>query len=66
MPLAGRRRQAGGQPVGNPPEIPSFGEAMGEMLMGRKILEAQRRFFRGGRDSDDARADKERGGRGRT
>ena len=56
----------GGRAERNAPEIPSFGEAMGEMLMGRKLLEAQRRFFRGGRDSDDARTDKEKGGRGRT
>ena len=56
----------GGRVERNALEIPSFGEAMGEMLMGRKLLEAQRRFFRGGRDSDDSRTDKERGGRGRT
>lgn len=39
------------------PDIPRFGESMGEMLMGRKGMEAQRRLF-GGRDS-------ERSGRGR-
>ena len=34
------------------PEIPTFGESMGEMLIGRKGMEAQRRFFRGERDKD--------------
>ena len=39
------------------PDIPGFGESMGEMLLGRKGMEAQRRLF-GGRDG-------ERSGRGR-
>ena len=35
------------------PEIPSFAESMGEMFAGRRIMEAQRRFFGGGdRDKD--------------
>ena len=34
------------------PEIPSFSESMGEMLLGSKGMEAQRRFFRSGRDDD--------------
>jgi prephenate dehydrogenase len=34
------------------PEIPSFGEAMGEMLLGSKGMEAQRRFFGGRGDKD--------------
>lgn len=34
------------------PEIPSFGEAMGEMLLGSKGMQAQRRFFGGDRDND--------------
>ena len=34
------------------PEIPTFSESMGEMFIGRKGMEAQRRFFRGGRDGD--------------
>ena len=37
------------------PEIPSFAESMGEMLMGRKGMEAQRRFFGGGKDKDGER-----------
>ena len=40
------------------PEIPSFSESMGEMLLGSKGMEAQRRLFRSGRDED-------RGGRRR-
>ena len=36
----------------NAPEIPSFAESMGEMLMGRKGMEAQRRFFGSGKDKD--------------
>ena len=55
----------GGRTERNAPEIPSFGESMGEMLMGRKIMDAQRRFFSGGRDRDNAGTDKERGGRER-
>ena len=47
----------GGRMERNSPEIPKFGEAMGEMLLGRKGMEAQRRFF-GGKDGD-------RSGRGR-
>jgi prephenate dehydrogenase len=33
-------------------EIPSFGESMQEMLIGRKGVEAQRRFFRGLKNGD--------------
>ena len=33
------------------PDIPSFGESMGEMLLGRKGMEAQRRLL-GGKDRD--------------
>ena len=53
----------GGRPVGSVPDVPNFGEAMGEMLMGRKLMETQRRFFGGGKDSE--RTDKERGRRER-
>ena len=35
----------------NKPDIPSFSQSMGEMLLGSKGMEAQRRFF-GGRDRD--------------
>ena len=34
------------------PEIPSFSESMGEMFIGRKGMEAQRRFFRGDKDGN--------------
>ena len=44
----------GGRSERNGPEIPTFAESMGEMFIGRKGMEAQRRFFRndndGGRD----------------
>ena len=40
------------------PEIPSFSENMGQMLLGQKGMEAQRRFFR---DSRDRRDSKDRG-----
>ena len=36
----------------NAPEIPTFADSMGEMLLGRKGMEAQRRFFRGEKDGD--------------
>ena len=44
------------------PEIPSFSESMGEMLLGSRGMEAQRRFFRGerGRDKDDDRKNRRR------
>lgn len=44
----------------NTPEIPKFGEAMGEMLMGRKVMDAQRRFFRSGKDRDNQQSGRER------
>ncbi len=34
------------------PEIPTFSESMGEMFIGRKGMEAQRRLFRGDKDGD--------------
>ena len=36
----------------NAPEIPTFSESMGEMLIGRKGMEAQRRILRGNKDGD--------------
>ena len=36
----------------NPPEIPTFTDSMGEMFLGRKGMEAQRRIFRGNKDGD--------------
>jgi prephenate dehydrogenase len=36
----------------NKPDIPSFGESMGQMLLGTKGMEAQRRFFSGNKDED--------------
>ncbi len=44
----------GGRAQRNAPEIPSFSESMGEMLLGRKGMEAQRRFF-GGKDGERRR-----------
>ena len=40
------------------PEIPSFGESMGEMLLGSKGMEAQRRFLRGERGKDNDRTER--------
>ena len=34
------------------PEIPSFTDSMGQMFMGNKLMEAQRRMFRGEKDGD--------------
>ena len=34
------------------PQIPSFAESMGEMFAGRRLMEAQKRFFGGGKDRD--------------
>ena len=34
------------------PRIPSFSESMGEMFLGSKGMEAQRRFFRSGKDEE--------------
>ena len=34
------------------PEIPTFSESMGQMFMGSKLLEAQRRMFKGDKDED--------------
>jgi prephenate dehydrogenase len=36
----------------NAPELPTFGESMGEMFLGRKGMEAQRRMFRNEKDGD--------------
>ena len=44
----GRAQRAG-------PEIPTFSESMGEMLLGHKGLEAQRRFFGGKKDGERRR-----------
>ena len=41
-----------GRAPGPAVEIPTFAESMSEMLMGRKGVEAQRRFFRGLKDGD--------------
>lgn len=38
--------------AGSAVEIPTFAESMQEMLIGRKGVEAQRRFFRGTKDGD--------------
>ena len=35
------------------PDIPSFAESMGEMFIGRKGMEAQRRFFRGNKEEKE-------------
>ena len=37
------------------PELPSFSESMGEMFAGSKIMQAQRRMFRGGGDPEQDR-----------
>ena len=42
----------GSQAQRSSPEIPTFGESMGEMFLGRKGMEAQRRLFRGDGDKD--------------
>ena len=33
-------------------ELPTFAESMGDMFVGRKLLDAQRRIFRGSKDGD--------------
>lgn len=33
-------------------ELPTFAESMGDMFVGRRLLDAQRRLFRGSRDGD--------------
>ena len=50
----------GGRAERTTSEIPKFGDAMGEMLMGNKLFEAQRRFFRGGVERDNQRSGRER------
>ena len=36
-------------------ELPTFAQSMGDMFVGRRLLDAQRRLFRGGRDEDRRR-----------
>ena len=36
-------------------ELPTFAQSMGDMFVGRRLLDAQRRLFRGGRDEDRGR-----------
>ena len=36
-------------------ELPTFAQSMGDMFVGRRLLDAQRRLFRGSRDGDDRR-----------
>ncbi len=43
----------GGRMQRDAPDIPSFSESMGEMFLGRKGMEAQRRFFRGGKEEKE-------------
>ena len=51
----------GGKAQRNAPEIPSFAESMGEMFVGRKGMEVQRRFLGGDRERE---GNKGRRGRG--
>ena len=46
----------GGRLQRDTPEIPSFSESMGEMFLGRKGMEMQRRFFRG--DKEEQKEDR--------
>ncbi len=43
--MAGRERE----------EMPGFAESMGEMFMGRKLLQAQKRILGGGKDKEKDR-----------
>ncbi len=36
-------------------ELPTFAQSMGDMFVGRRLLDAQRRLFRGGRDEERRR-----------
>ncbi len=42
----------GGGSTATAPQIPTFSDSMGEMLLGSKGMEAQRRLFRGGKGGD--------------
>ena len=53
---------SGGRAQRNAPDIPSFSESMGEMFIGRKGMEVQRRFF-GGDGEKEKDGDKGRRGR---
>ena len=36
-------------------ELPTFAQSMGDMFVGRRLMDAQRRMFRGGREGDQRR-----------
>ena len=36
-------------------ELPTFAQSMGDMFVGRRLMDAQRRIFRGGREGDQQR-----------